>query len=328
MQPQASQPESPPDSVKTDPLADPLAERAFGRIDWAVAVAMMLLWGFNIIAMKSAVDAAGALPGAFLRQAIVAVVCLPFLRIVPGRMRLIALLGVLTGGLFYVAIGLSLKISNNISALAIAGQLGVPLSLILAVVFLKEKIGVPRLIGIVLALFGVLLLVFDPAAAKELPAIGISACGSLIWAIATLIQRNLGGIGVLNISSWLGLIGSLVILPFALLLEPQGMAMLGSLSMETYAWTAYAAIGSSIGGHGAMVWLLQRHSVSTVSPLTIPTPVISVAFATWWFGTPLTPLMIAGGLIALLGVSIVAIRNAQRSRILAEARLLKEGTRS
>jgi len=314
--------------MQHDSPDDSLPERGFGRLDWTIAVAMMLLWGFNIIAMKSVVDAAGALPGAFLRQAIVAVVCLPFIRIVPGRMQLLLVLGVLSGGLFYVAIGLSLKISTNVSALAIAGQLGVPFSLILAVVFLREKIGVPRLIGIVLALLGVLLLVFDPEAVKELPAIGISACGSLVWAIATLIQRNLGGIGVLNISGWLGLIGSAVILPFALLLEPDGMQMLGDLSMETYAWTAYAAIGSSIGGHGAMVWLLQRHSVSTVSPLTIPTPVISVAFATWWFGTPLTWLMIAGGLIALLGVSIVAIRNAQRSRGLAEARLLKEGTMS
>jgi len=315
-------------AMEHDSPDDSLPERGFGRLDWTIAVAMMLLWGFNIIAMKSVVDAAGALPGAFLRQAIVAVVCLPFIRIVPGRMQLLLVLGVLSGGLFYVAIGLSLKISTNVSALAIAGQLGVPFSLILAVVFLREKIGVPRLIGIVLALLGVLLLVFDPEAVKELPAIGISACGSLVWAIATLIQRNLGGIGVLNISGWLGLIGSAVILPFALLLEPDGMSMLGDLSMETYAWTAYAAIGSSIGGHGAMVWLLQRHSVSTVSPLTIPTPVISVAFATWWFGTPLTWLMIAGGLIALLGVSIVAIRNAQRSRGLAEARLLKEGTMS
>ena len=314
--------------MQHDSPDDSLPERGFGRLDWTIAVAMMLLWGFNIIAMKSVVDAAGALPGAFLRQAIVAVVCLPFIRIVPGRMQLLLVLGVLSGGLFYVAIGLSLKISTNVSALAIAGQLGVPFSLILAVVFLREKIGVPRLIGIVLALLGVLLLVFDPEAVKELPAIGISACGSLVWAIATLIQRNLGGIDVLNISGWLGLIGSAVILPFALLLEPDGMSMLGDLSMETYAWTAYAAIGSSIGGHGAMVWLLQRHSVSTVSPLTIPTPVISVAFATWWFGTPLTWLMIAGGLIALLGVSIVAIRNAQRSRGLAEARLLKEGTMS
>lgn len=317
-----------PARMQPDSHPQDLPERGFGRLDWAVAVMMMLLWGFNIIAMKSAVDSAGALPGAFLRQAIVALVCLPFLRIVPGRMKLIGILGVLSGGLFYVAVGLSLKVTNNVSALAIAGQLGVPFSLILAVIFLKEKIGIPRLIGIVLALFGVVLLVFDPAAGKELPAIAISAVGSLIWATATLIQRNLGGIGVLNISGWLGLIGSLVILPFALLLEPNGMAKLLHLSAETYAWTIYAALGSSIGGHGAMVWLLQRHSVSTVSPLTIPTPVISVAFATWWFGTPLTWLMIAGGLIALAGVSIVAVRNAQKARELARARLLKEGTRS
>jgi len=304
------------------------APRAFGSLDITVTVVMILLWGFNVVAMKTVVEQAGALPAALLRQTIVAIVCLPFLRLVPGRMRLLLLLGCLSGGLFYIAIGVSLSLTTNVSALAIAGQLGVPFSLILAVIFLGERIGVPRLIGIVLALSGVVLLVFDPAAGKELPGLAVSAVGSLIWASATLIQRRLGGIAVLNITGWLGLIGALTILPAALLADPDGVAQLTRLPAEAYGWAAYAAIGSSIGGHGAMIWLLQRHDVATVSPLTIPTPVVSVGFATWWFGTPLTPLMILGGLIAMMGVAIVAIRNGRRARDLAEARLRREGTGS
>ncbi|MEZ5709641.1 MAG: EamA family transporter [Blastomonas sp.] len=292
-----------------------------------MAFVMILLWGFNIIAMKMAVEGAGALSGAFLRQAMVALVCLPFMRIVPGRMTALLGLGVLSGGLFYAAIGLSLQVATNVSALAIAGQLGVPFSLILAVIFLKERIGMARLGGVILALSGVVLLVFDPEAGKELPGLAISAIASLCWATGTLIQRQLGGLNVLNIAGWLGLVGALTLLPIAMIFEPQQLSSIPQLDRDTLMWTGYAAIGSSIGGHGAMTWLLQRHDVAVVSPLTIPTPVVSVAFATWWFATPLTPLMITGGLIALAGVAIVAARNAMRSRELALARLREESVR-
>jgi O-acetylserine/cysteine efflux transporter len=39
--------------------------------------------------------------------------------------------------------------------------------------------------------------------------------------------------------------------------------------------------------------------------------VISVIAASVWFGTPLTPVMIAGGVIVLAGVAIVTLRTAQ-----------------
>lgn len=304
------------------------APRGFGAIDYAVAVAMILLWGFNIIAMKIVVDAAGAFPTAFLRQFMVAIICLPFIRIVPGRMAAILSLGVISGGFFYLSISLSLAVADNVSALAIASQLGVPFSLILAVIFLKEKIGWPRMTGILLALSGVVLLVFDPEAGKELLGLAFSALASLLWAIATLIQRKTGGIGILNISGWMGIMGCVTLLPVAMVFDPEGMANITHLPMPVYGWTAYAAIGSSICGHGALVWLLQRHDVSVVSPLTIPTPVVSVAFAAWWFHTPITWLMALGGLIAMGGVTIVAIRNAQKARQQAKARLYNEAGRS
>ena len=313
------------DATISEPIVEP---RPFGAVEIAVACAMILLWGFNIIAMKVLVEGAGMLPSVLLRQLIVALVCLPFIRIVPGRMIPIIALGISSGGLFYIAIAASLAVTDNVSAIAIAGQLGVPFSLILAVIFLKEKIGPTRLAGIALALCGVVLLVFDPEAGRELPGLALSALASLIWASGALIQRRLGVISVLNMCAWLGLLGTLTLLPITLLLDPQGVAGLTSLAPATYGWAIYAALGSSIGGHGAMLWLLQRHDIATVSPITIPTPVVSVAFATWWFGTPLTWLMVAGGLIALAGVAIVVIRNATRSRDLAAARLREEGFRS
>lgn len=272
---------------------------------------MNILWGLNIIAVKMAVETIAPLTAGMLRQLIVLAICLPALRIVPGRMVPLVALGICSGGLFYIAINLSLAVSDNVGALAIAGQLGVPFSLLLAIVVLGERIARIRLAGIAMALGGVGLLVFDPHAVDELLGLGLTAVGSMIWAVCSLLQRRLVGVPVLTIYAWVGLLGALTLAPVAVVFEPQALAALPSVPLAHFGWVAFSAIGSTVLGQGAMSWLLQRHPISAVVPLTLAAPVISVILASLFFATPLTPLMIAGGIIALAGVGILTIRTAR-----------------
>ncbi|MGH6781575.1 MAG: DMT family transporter [Sphingomonadaceae bacterium] len=283
----------------------------FGPRDIFVAMMMNILWGLNIVAVKMAVEATGPLTAAMLRQAIVLIVCASALRIVPGKMRELLGLGFLSGGIFYIFVNWSLAVSENVSALAIAGQLGVPFSLILAVVFLGERIHVIRIAGVALSILGVVILVFDPSAGREIPGLLLTAAGSFVWALSSLIQRRMRGVPVLTIYAWMGLVGTITLLPIALWVEPAQMAALPSLRLGDFGWIAFSAIGSTICGHGAMSWLLQRHPITSVVPLTLAAPVISVIVASLFFATPLTPIMIAGGSIALMGVAIVTIRTAR-----------------
>jgi O-acetylserine/cysteine efflux transporter len=283
----------------------------FGTRDLLVVVAMNLLWGFNILAVKAAVELVPPLAAGFARQVIVLLVCAGSLRIVPGKMRPLIALGILTGGFFYIFINLSLAVSDNVGALAIAGQLGVPFSLLLAIIVFKERIHWPRLTGIMLAFAGVGLLVFDPAAAREGPGLALTAAASFIWAICSLIQRHLKGVPVLTIYAWVGLMGALVLGLVGWWAEPQGLPALAAAPVSVLFPIAFSAIGSTVLGQGAMVWLLQRHPVSTITPLTLAAPVVSVFAAAYWFGTPLTWPMLAGGAVAMLGVGIVTMRTAK-----------------
>ncbi|MGH6615645.1 DMT family transporter [Sphingomonas sp.] len=284
---------------------------SFGAHDLLVVLVMNILWGLNVIAVKMAVTAISPLTAGFLRQLIVLVVCGSALRIVPGKMRLLTVLGILSGGIFYIFINLSLAISDNVGALAIAGQLGVPFSLLLAILVFRERIRLPRIAGIALSFAGVLLLVFDPAAARELPGIALTAIGSFIWAICSLIQRYLIGVPVLTIYAWIGFWGSITLGTLAWFVEPAAMRAIPDLPLHTLGWIAFSALGSTVIGQGSMSWLLQRHPVSIVTPLTLAAPVVTVFAASWYFGTPLTVLMLSGGAIAMLGVAIVTIRTAR-----------------
>lgn len=286
-------------------------QHRFGPIDIAVAAIMNVMWGLNIVAVKMSVDLIDPMTAAFLRQLIVLLVCFPALKIMPGKMRELVGLGILSGAIFYIINNLSLVVANNISALAIAGQLGVPFSLILAIIFLGERIQKTRIAGMALSFGGIALLVFDPAAAKEIPGIALTALASLVWAFCSLIQRRLVGTPVLTIYAWIGLIGSAILLPIAYLIEPQSMLAVPSLPISSLAWVAFSAIGSTVIGQGAMSWLLQRHPVSTVVPMTLAAPIIAVVASSLYFGTPLTALMVIGGFVAMTGVGIVTFRTAK-----------------
>ncbi|WP_236697577.1 DMT family transporter [Sphingomonas sp. Leaf357] len=285
--------------------------RGFTLHDFLVVLVMNVMWGLNIIAVKMAVMAISPLTAGFLRQALVLLVCGTWLKIVPGRMRALTALGILSGGVFYILVNLSLAVSDNVGALAIAGQLGVPFSMILAIIIFRERIRLPRMAGIALSFAGVVLLVFDPAAANEIPGLALTAGASFIWAMGSIIQRYLIGVPVLTIYAWIGFWGSIVLGLLAWQVEPRAMAAIPDLPLHTLGWVAFSAIGSTVIGQGSMSYLLQRHPISIVTPLTLAAPVISVFAAAYYFGTPLTALMLTGGGIAMLGVAIVTIRTAR-----------------
>ena len=290
--------------------AQPTATGLSAR-DLAVAGVMNLMWGLNLIAVKMSVELVSPLTAAALRQIMVFLICLPALKVVPGKMRELIGLGLLSGALFYVLVNMSLAVADNVGALAIAGQLGVPFSLILAVIFLGERIQKYRIAGMALAFAGIALIAFDPAALHELPGIAFTAAASAVWAVSSLIQRRLKGVQVLTIYAWMGLVGCLALAPLAALVEPQSVAALPAVPLSTLGWILFSALGSTVIGHGSMSWLLQRHQISAVVPLTLLAPVLSVLFGSLYFHQPLTPILIVGGIVTMAGVAIVTFRTAR-----------------
>lgn len=270
-----------------------------------------LIWAFNIVPVKLAVEAAGPLTAAFLRYVVVLVACLPWLRWLPGRMGWVLVTGIVAGALFMGLGAISFAVADNVSALAIAGQLGVPFSLILAVIIFKERIRWPRISAVALCFAGVAVMGFDPAIAHESLALWLTVAASLCWAIGNLLFRKLAGVPVLTIHAWLAAISVPILGAAAYIFEPERLAAVPDLSWTIWACILFMGLGSSLLGHGGMSWLFQRYPVATVSPLTLPTPLLSVIIAVFVFDTPITVQMMAGGLLTLLGVGIITLRTAQ-----------------
>jgi O-acetylserine/cysteine efflux transporter len=117
----------------------------------------------------------------------------------------------------------------------------------------------------------------------------------------------------MTIHAWLALVSTPILLATSMVFEPGRLAAVPDLPLGTWGWLTYSALGASLLGHGGMSWLFQRYPVSTISPLTLPTPLISVIVAVIVFGTPITGQMITGGALTLIGVAIITLRTAKEN---------------
>ncbi|MBC7505377.1 MAG: DMT family transporter [Sandarakinorhabdus sp.] len=281
------------------------------RSHLALILLIDLIWAFNIVPVKLAVTEAGPLTAVLLRYVVVLIACSPWLRWLPGRMGWVLVTGLVAGALFMGLGALSFALADNISALAIAGQLGVPFSLILAVIIFRERIRWPRITAVALCFAGVAVMGFDPAIADESLALWLTVAASLCWAFGNLLFRKLAGVPVLTIHAWLAAVSVPVLGLAAWIFEPQRLAAMPHLSWTAWASVLYMGLASSLLGHGGMSWLFQRYPVATVSPLTLPTPLLSVIIAVIVFNTPITGQMLIGGALMLVGVGIITLRTAR-----------------
>ena len=131
--------------------------------DFALLVVICLVWASNNIISKIVVAEWGVPPlfYALVRFALVAAATLPWLLPAPRPMwRLIAVASLMGGGNFALLF-IGLKTASP-SAAAVVLQLGVPMTTVLSMLMLGEKVRWRRGIGIALTLIGALLVMYNP----------------------------------------------------------------------------------------------------------------------------------------------------------------------
>ena len=274
----------------------------------ALMLLINLVWGFNLVSGKVGVTEFSPLLFTTLRFVVLGLVLAPFLRIHRGQMALVFGIAMTMGGLHFALLFIGMALADDVSAVAVAIQLAVPLATVLSVVFLGERLGLPRIAGITLAFAGVMIMAFDPRVFSYLDGLALTVAAALCGAIGMLLMRRIRGVGVFQMQAWLAVFSLPLLLVLTLLLEHDHAPQL--MQAPTVGWAAvlYTALAASLIGHGGLYFLLQRYPVTLVAPQTLLASLFAVVFGVTLLGDTLTPRMVAGGLITLIGVFIVARR--------------------
>lgn len=269
------------------------------------------LWGYNFIAGKLGTVIFGSLLFSTLRFAVVLLLLFPFLKLVKGQMKTILTIGVFLGIGHYSIMFYAMFLADNISAIAIASQLVVPFSTILAIVFLGERIGLTRSIAISMSFFGVVLIGFEPVSSDHVFALILATLASVSMAGAAILMRRLQNVGVFNLQCWIALVATIALGVLTMLIESPTLTTLTSIPLKDYFYPVYSAIGATIIGHGSFYYLLQRYEVNQVAPFITLATLYAILFGIWLMDDQMTIKIIIGASLTLLGVTVIAQRNAK-----------------
>ena len=285
--------------------------------EFAVLFLVCLIWGLHFIVMKVTVGAAAdPLFYAALRMSIVAAIMLPWLKWHKGLMWPILGAGLGYGALNYAFMFPALGLTTA-SAAAITIELYVPFSIILSVLVFKDKIGLYKIFGILLAFAGVIII----AAAKPdqtagpyfLWGIVLMVGAAMSEAVGAVLVKLVKGVGPLQLLAWFAVIGSAVLWPLSFILEDNQLEAFAPDNRKTFLLAlAYSALLVSIVAHGSYYWLLQRLPIYIVSSTGLMTTVIAVIASALILGETLTPNLLLGGLFTLGGIGLILARNNRK----------------
>jgi O-acetylserine/cysteine efflux transporter len=276
--------------------------------DLTFLVSICLIWGFNLIAISAGLKAFPPVFFAFLRFAVLALALAPLLSLHRRQMGPLIVAAVLSGGLNFGLLFYGMSLTDNVAAVAIASQLGLPFTTLLSVALLGEVVRWRRWLGVAMSFAGVMLMGFDPGVFTQGAALLWVSASAFVGALGLIAVKRVIGIRPVELQAWFAMASWPVLLSMTLMVETGQIQAVQNAGALAWMAVAYVALLSSLVGHTGYYFLIQRYPVSSVAPVTVLSPLFSVMFSITLLRTPLTPRLIAGGTVTLLGVLIIAAR--------------------
>jgi O-acetylserine/cysteine efflux transporter len=207
---------------------------------------------------------------------------------------------------------------STASTAAVVLQLGMPITLILSVIFLGERIRWRRGLGIALTFAGVLTVMWNPAGFTLSAGLLLVAGATVMAGIGVILTKQIEGMRPITFQAWVGLVS---VLPMALLsawLEPGQVDKALAAGLPFWAALVFSAVVVSVGAHTLYVTLLQRYEANLISALILVTPLATIGLGVAVLDEPFGPRLAIGSVLALAGVLIIALRaNQVMSMLLA-----------
>lgn len=279
--------------------------------DLFLVALVCLAWGFNAVAIKVGCDHFPPILFGAMRNGIVLIVMLPWLRAVgPGQAPTLLISTFFNGALHFALIYTGTMLSSA-SIMAIVDQLYVPFAALLAMWWLHERVGWRRWAGIGVAFVGMAVFSAEGNVAPHWEGLLFLVADAVSMAAGSVLFRRLT-VSPWVMQAWMAGLAFPALMLGSVIFESGQWAAIVAAPWQGWAALIYTVVGGSLIGFTGYYLLLQRYEVSLVGALCLISPVISVIAGVLMLHEPFTLQIGVGALIVLAGVGVVLMREDLR----------------
>ena len=276
----------------------------------AAAALAIVFWGISFVATKAALQEVAPVTLIFLRFAIGAAVLLAIVRELPPREAWpqLALMGFIGVFIHQMLQAFALTMTSATSTGWLIGITPI-WSALLSAIFLRERFGLWKTVGLVGGFFGVLLVVtkgdFSASVLGRPSTTGdlMILISTINWAVYSVIgHRTIRALGPRRATSGAMLFGAVMLAPFFIV--QKGWRQIPNLSSRGWLALLFLAVCCSALGYLFWYGALERIEVSRVAALLYAEPLVTFAAAALLLGERVSAIVVLGGVLVLTSVLI------------------------
>ncbi|MCS5714251.1 EamA family transporter [Herbiconiux sp. CPCC 205716] len=281
--------------------------------DRLLAALVAVLWGVNFVAIHFSLEHFPPFFLVALRFLVLAIPTVLFVKWPGVRVRWLLGYGLGFGILQFAFLyaGMSAGMPPGLASLVL--QASAPFTVVLAALWLRERLTVVQGVGILIAVAGLGVIAAERAGVSALLPVVLTLFGALGWAFGNICSRQAKPVSPLGLTMWMSVVPPVPLLILSLLVE--GPARIGGSlataftpsALPALIGLAYTVLLGTVVGSGIWVTLMKRNPSSRVAPFSMLVPV--AGFTSAWLILGEVPNVgdLVGGAIVIAGVLIATV---------------------
>lgn len=286
--------------------------------DRLLAVLVAVLWGVNFVAIHFSLEHYPPFFLVGLRFLVIAIPTVLFVRPPGVKWRWLLGYGVGFGILQFVFLYTAMEAGMPPGLASLVLQASAPFTVVLAALWLRERITVVQGIGIAVALAGLGVIAAERAGVSALLPVLLTLCGALGWAFGNICSRQAKPAGPMRLTLWMSVVPPVPMIALAFAVEGP-TRILDSLAtsftpeaLPAVLGLAYTVLIGTVLGSGIWTTLMARNPSSRVAPFSMLVPVAGFTSAWLILGEVPNPADLLGGAVVIAGVLVATLATRPR----------------
>lgn len=276
-----------------------------------LAIAVVLIWGFNFVVIRWGVEDVHPMTMTLLRFLLTAIPMVFLVKKPDIAMRYVVTYGVLFGAGVWGLANLAIFLGTPAGMASLLLQMSPFLTVLVAVVVFKETLSLKQVVGISVALLGFLIICLFKSDYLSYIGIGLMLLAAFFWTICNSIIKIAKPKDVVSFTVWSSLFVPIPILLLSLVYSLfYGVELNTLVQMPTVkGWVSiiFQAVVVTLFGYAVWTRLISKHGLAMVTPYSLLVPISGLFFGWLLYDETLSNIELLGSGLVLLGLILLTV---------------------